>query len=140
MASAHSRRRTAAQAGACPYKIRVLAVLFVLAGFSCVSRPIPQPLPGQPVPGKTIATYRIDQRNQILGFLIHVEFESERLKSRFLVQNAFRQGIGFVDVNGRAYRYRILDGEAEHVATSTMEENLQAIFQGRFPLEIVRIN
>ena len=115
------------------------ASLFVLA-LGCASGPEPQPLPAQPLFGRRIAAHRIWSGGESAGFLVEVEFDSPGLGRRFLVHNAFRQNVGFVDAQGRAYRYRVSDGEAVHVATGTMEENLRAILSLQGPLQLVREN
>ena len=72
----------------------------------------------------------------MVGYIVEVVFDSPGLGRRFLVHNSFRQNVGFVDEQGRAYRYRATNGEPEHVATGTMEENLRAILGLQGPLQL----
>lgn len=86
-------------------------------------------MPLAPVLGKTLARYRVEVGAETAGFLVEADFSGSIEQRRFLVQNAFGQQIGFVDAQGRAFRYRVSDGESEHVGTGTMEENLKAILR-----------
>lgn len=101
----------------------------MLAPFACRSIPVPRPFPGSPIEGKTLSRHRVELDGQAVGFLVEAAFRGALAERRFLVQNAFGQQIGFVDAQGRAFRYRASDGEPEHCATGTMEENLKSILR-----------
>lgn len=105
---------------------------------SCVTQSVPKPLPGQPIFGSQLSFHRILEGEQTAGFVSEVKFNSEQLGHRFLVQNSFRQNVGYVDSNGLAYRYSVTNGEAEHVATGTMEDSVRAILGLSGPIQFVR--
>lgn len=108
----------------------LLAALALFAAASaCRSTPTPNPFPGSPIEGATLSQFAIELDRERVGVLLEADFRGALAERRFLVQNAFGQQIGFVDALGRAYRYRVADGEPEHCATGTMEENLRAILR-----------
>lgn len=103
---------------------------------ACQSGPDSQPLPGQPLLGQTVSSHQIHQGQELVGRLDQVDFPNEKLGQRFLVHNVYGQLVGFVDAQGRAYRYNAQNGKPEHVSTSTMIENIQAILRIKGPLTL----
>lgn len=94
-------------------------------------------MPGQPLVGENVANYRIESHGEILGYLVELKFEGDPVVAKYLVQNSFHQQIGFIDRNGRAFRYRVSDGGLEHLATGTMAENLKAFWGLSDPPKII---
>jgi len=95
------------------------------------------PFPYRPVPGETVARYRVEAAGRTVGYLTQLAFPVEGMSRYFAVLDENEQDVGFITDAGLAYRYEPHRPDPVHVATDTMEGNLRALLRVAAPVALV---
>jgi hypothetical protein len=119
---------------------RSLTVLALALAAACARSVVPSPPPYGPIPGDTVARYRIEVAGRSVGYLEQLSFPVEGMRRYFAVLDENGHDVGFVTDAGLAYRYEPHRPEPVHVATDTMEGNLRAVLRIAAPVSLVPLD
>ena len=118
--------------------------LWLLAGAlclpGCIRRTVSSPDfgSGEARHSQATSAWKIWQGAQLAGFLIQFDELGGGEQSLYSVRNAHNQDLGWIDAQGRAWRYRLHD-EPEWIGTGSREMGAQSILElaGHVRLEAV---
>jgi hypothetical protein len=90
------------------------------------------PAPDQPFIAHGTAAKAWDVRDdgRLLGSLVRYDMQSDVRQGYYSVRNRDGQELGLVDLEGRAWRYRPHEREAEWLGTGTVLEGARRILSG----------
>src|SRR5688500_702916 len=114
------------------------ALLLLLATSACHTAPV---APADPVAPRQVVDrerYTVSQGGRLLGRLVAREIRDPAGPIRYyLVENAAGQWLGYVDAQGRFYRYEPFVADERFLGVYTMEKGLGLLYEVTPPLRIV---
>ncbi|MBM3977231.1 MAG: hypothetical protein FJ299_09605 [Planctomycetes bacterium] len=80
-----------------------------------------------PVRSSVQRAWRVVEGDRVCGFVLAFREDGPGERVFYAVQNEFRQELGLIDAQGRAWRYRPFQEQPDHLTSSTLADGARAI-------------
>ncbi|MFM7282735.1 MAG: hypothetical protein ACKO32_13260 [Planctomycetia bacterium] len=93
----------------------------------------------QPVTSAAVRAFELRVDGRARGSLVRYEEQGKAARSFYTVRNELGQAVGLIDAEGRAYRYRPHQPEAEWLGTGTVLEGAQRVLGIEVAAELIEV-